>query len=450
MTIQDLKNNGLILFECISGSNAYGTNKITSDIDYRGVFILPKDDIFGFEYLSQVGDDTNDIIFYEIKRFLELLEVNNPNILEILNMPSENIIYKHPLFDLILEQKEKFLTKNCKNTFGGYAGTQIKKARGLNKKIVNPVDKVKKTILDFCFVIDGYGTIPLREFMAINGYLRQGQFGIVNVPNAKDTYALFYDEKSLGYRGIMNEDETSNEVRLSSIPKGETSVGVMLYNKDGYTKYCNDYKSYWDWVENRNNDRYETNAQHGKNYDSKNMMHCIRLLRMAREIGLTGEIIVKRPDVSDLMEIRNGVREYDDLLNEANTIISELNNIFDSSTLPDTVNHNFVNDLLIKIRTEFYNKKENMYTYRKPENVEEALNLYLLYDKSTTREDFDLTSLEDDFKDAYPSVFVYNKKNKLIGIANIENGEVIGVNMNGNNMKLSKERKIEIRLALNS
>jgi len=34
---------------------------------------------------------------------------------------------------------EMFLLKNCKETFAKYAITQIKKAKGLNKKLINPV-----------------------------------------------------------------------------------------------------------------------------------------------------------------------------------------------------------------------------------------------------------------------------------------------------------------------
>lgn len=38
MTIDDLRNRGLIISECISGSKAYGLTRI-SDTDIKGVFI---------------------------------------------------------------------------------------------------------------------------------------------------------------------------------------------------------------------------------------------------------------------------------------------------------------------------------------------------------------------------------------------------------------------------
>jgi uncharacterized protein len=272
LTIQDLRDRGLMLFEVISGSRAYGTYKPTSDTDYRGVYYLPIDNLLGYDYVEQVSDATNDAVYYEIGRFLQLLQSQNPNIIELFNMPEENIIYKHPAFDMILEHKDKFISKVCRDSFGGYAVAQIKKARGLNKKIVNPVAKERKSIIDFCYVIDGYSSTPLRDFMDNSGY-QQNKCGLVNVPHARDIYAMFYDHYAskensrLGYRGIVNDDDTSNEVRLSSIPKGEKPVATIIYNKDGYTSYCKDYKEYWEWVEKRNDDRYNTNQEHGKGYD---------------------------------------------------------------------------------------------------------------------------------------------------------------------------------------
>jgi len=147
LDIQYLRDNKLILLECISGSKAYNLDLATSDTDIKVVFFLPKYKFYGFGYTPQVSNSTNDIVFYEIGRFLELLAKNNPNILELLETPSDKIIFKHPILSKV--RTKDFLSKKCKDTFGGYAFTQVRKARGLNKKIVNPISKEKKTIIDF-------------------------------------------------------------------------------------------------------------------------------------------------------------------------------------------------------------------------------------------------------------------------------------------------------------
>ena len=101
------------LYLVIRGSHAYGTNIETSDTDYAGVFIQSVDDILGNKYVEQVNDDKNDIVIYELRRFLELLGKNNPTVLELLNTPEDCVIYKDPIFDTILENSAQFITKIC-------------------------------------------------------------------------------------------------------------------------------------------------------------------------------------------------------------------------------------------------------------------------------------------------------------------------------------------------
>ncbi|MGE8422260.1 MAG: DNA polymerase beta superfamily protein, partial [Sphingobacterium siyangense] len=43
MTIDELRDSGLILFKAVVGSRAYGLATASSDTDIRGVFYLPLD-----------------------------------------------------------------------------------------------------------------------------------------------------------------------------------------------------------------------------------------------------------------------------------------------------------------------------------------------------------------------------------------------------------------------
>ncbi len=351
MTIEELKKSGFIIYECISGSKAYGLDVATSDTDIKGVFVLPKEQIFGMSYIPQISDETNDTVYYELGRFIELLVRNNPNILELLATPKDKILFKHPIMDKI--KPSMFISKKCKDSFGGYAFTQVRKARGLNKKIVNPVGKEKKNILEFCHVLDGHGSIPLSKWLARYNY-KQEFCGLVNIPHAKDLYAVFYDEKKeKGYKGILKKEKATT-VLLSSIPKEEKLVAYLHFNKDGFSKYCRDYKEYWDWVDKRNEARYQNNINHGKNYDSKNMMHTFRLLDMAIEILSTGTINVKRPNREELLVIRRGEVLYDDLIERAENKMKEVEEAYLKSTLPEEPNLTKAEALLVQMRKEYY------------------------------------------------------------------------------------------------
>lgn len=351
LTIANLKEKNLLLFECISGSNAYGLNLPSSDMDIKGVFVLPQSMYYGLDYIPQISDEKNDVVYYELKRFVELLYKNNPNILEMLNSPEDCILYKHPLFDLL--EPTLFLSKQCKETFAGYAMSQIKKARGLNKKIMTPMEKERKSVLNFCYVQHQQGAIALHSWLKQKGY-HQEQCGLVNIPHMRDVYGLYYDKnKEHNFEGIVRA-KTTDTILLSSIPAGLVHEAMLYFNKDGYKKYCKDYREYWDWVEKRNESRYENTLSHGKNYDAKNMMHTFRLLDMAEEILTSKTILVRRPNREELLNIRAGNREYDELIQEAEAKVEKIEQAFLHSTLPDEPNKDVIEAILVKIRTKLY------------------------------------------------------------------------------------------------
>lgn len=350
MKLTALANHQHLLFKAISGSHAYGLQHKDSDVDIRGVFVLPKSLFFGLDPVEQLSDPTNDIVFYELYKFFALLIKNNPNMLELLRMPADCIQYRHPLFDKLKPQL--FLSRRCKATFAGYAASQIKKARGLNKKIVNPMKKERKTVLDFCYVVQDGGSVSLQQFLTDRD-LQQENCGLVNVPNMQGVFAL-YHSKVHKYSGVIRGAQ-ANDIALSSIPKGEQAIGVMFYNANGYSVYCKEYRQYWEWVERRNESRYQNTLTHGKRYDAKNMMHTFRLLHMAEEIASTGNFSVRRTHDRDfLWEIRQGAFEYEELVERAAEKMEEIEGLFDHSDLPDTPDEDRLDNLLVELRSNFY------------------------------------------------------------------------------------------------
>lgn len=354
MTLSELNGNSkLLLLKCISGSHAFGLALPHSDTDIKGVFILPKNEFYGLEYTDQVNNDTNDEMYYEVGKFVDLLLKNNPNLLELLSTPEDCILYRHAVMEAL--KPELFLSRMCNQTFGQYAYSQIKKAKGLNKKIVNPLDKKRKTILDFCYVIKGYKAIPSSQWLSENNF-DQKDCGLVAIDHMRDMYAVFHTtqtKETIKFNGVYSGD-SANDVSLTSIPKGIESLAILNFNKDGYSKYCKDYKLYWEWVDNRNEERYENTVSHGKNYDAKNMMHVFRLLNMAEEIARYKKVNVRRGDREWLLRIRAGEFMYEDLLKQADDKIQMIDELFKKSDLPEVPDSHSAKASLVKIRDSFY------------------------------------------------------------------------------------------------
>ena len=403
MTIKDIEEKRLIGYKYIAGSHSQNLNGPDSDEDFHGVYFAPIETIIGLgdDYQEEVSDEKHDETYHEFGKWMTLLSKGNPNALESLFVPERLIVGDvHPVIKKVLDNRDKFISKEVVKALSGYAFNQIKKARGLGKKIVNPVTE-RKDVLDFCYTFKNQGSQPIKEFLAEH-HLDQKYCGLVNIPNMKDVYGVYYDfaafwhfenisdhdrywnyvlnENSendenaiidyldytkindriinkdfFHYGGIVYPDDVSksNEVRLSSIPKGEMPICFMTYNKDAYTCHCREYKEYQEWVENRNQKRYSKAVEAG--YNQKNMCHCIRLLTMAKEISEGKGFKLWRTDDRDfLMGIKNGDYTYEYLIEYAEKLLADVNENLPKSNLPDEVDKEFVNKLLIECRSEYY------------------------------------------------------------------------------------------------
>lgn len=435
LTINDLKEKNLIIYEYIAGSTLYGLNTPTSDIDIRGVYITPMNRFYSVDknaYQEQVSDDKNDTVYYELSKYLELLKNSNPNILESLNVPEDKILIKNELFNYVLLNKDRFISKESIKPLIGYAKSQIGKATGLNKKIVKQVLH-KKGVLDFCYIPLNDGSTHISKMLNDMG-LKQEYCGLSAIPNMRDMYNVFYDFKqhyeneflteeeriyssynekqvrfcsaiksyatlyglsfanyhnlmlfetmlpskgwaNLGFKGIIGED--SMQVRLSSIPKDAMKICVMSYNEQGYSIHCKEYKEYKEWEENRNPERFKLNCKNARNYDCKNMMHCIRLLKMGKETLETGKLnVVRSEDKEYLLDVKNGKYTYEEIMSYCDELLDNIKDIEESSTLPDCNNKESINRLSVIMRKEFYhadmiNKINDCITLISKEMIEE-------------------------------------------------------------------------------
>jgi uncharacterized protein len=349
LTIDEIRRNGWLIFEAITGSRSYGLDTATSDTDIRGVFVLPKDLFYSLEYTPQVSNDTNDIVYYELGRFVELLSKSNPNILELLAIDKQFILQRHEVMDRL--ETDLVLSKQCEQTFANYAFTQIKKAHGLEKKILNPMDGERKAVTDFCHVYESGRSLPLKAFLAAKGW-NQEEMGLAALPHLRDCFNLYYSPVGQ-YQGIIRSDN-ANEVCLSSILPGDQPVALLNFNRDGYSVHCKKYNEYQEWLTRRNEARYANTLQHGKKYDAKNMMHVFRLLLMAKEIALEKRINVFRYDREFLLSVKSGKFEYEELIRQAEELKAGLPELYARSGLREEPDRESLNRILIGLREFFY------------------------------------------------------------------------------------------------
>ena len=361
MNLQELQDSGKILISAICGSHAYGTNIVTSDVDLRGIYYVNPQEYLGLSIpKEQINDDKHDIVYWNLKRYIELATKANPSVLELLWIPEDCIkTINHDIMDDMIAERDLFITNQAYFSHSRYALSQIKKSRGQNKRVHNPCPKERPVKEDFCRVIlldnlntmfidmpegglpsenNGWtykGLFPFRPVPLKDTELDLSEYHVASLEHAHNIYRLYHYRNYA--KGVFRGDDM---LVCESIPKEDEWAkieGLLIYDKNEYDKAVKEWSAYWNWMKSRNEARW-IDQENGKlNYDQKNLMHCIRLMLSAKNILQEGEPIVRfeGDELAYLKKIRAGEFEYEEIMERANKIEKEIDVLFAASTLPE-------------------------------------------------------------------------------------------------------------------
>ncbi len=250
------------------------------DKDLMGVFVAPLEHYLGFgrDDVHEKFINEWDTVSYEIRKFIQLLLKCNPNVLSLLWLDEQHIIYQHELGKLLRHHREIFVSKQAYHSFNGYAYAQFKRMTHFNQESQLEISMLEAVITDY----------------GIN----------------------------------CNEPHATQEQRDTIITSGElcgNKLGELIDRYQGIKrKYfsggCMGAK------------RRELVRRLG--YDAKNAAHLIRLLRMGVEFLVEGELHVARADAENLLEIKRGEWSIERVKEEAERLFKLAEEAYVRSALP--------------------------------------------------------------------------------------------------------------------
>lgn len=301
-TIPHLGDNIVLLG--LGGSHAYGTNIETSDLDIRGIATRTKRDILTGRDWEQSVNEATDTTIYSLEKMFKLLISCNPNTIEMLGLKPEHYLYISPIGQMILDNKQLFLSKKALNSFSGYAMAQLnrlnnKSGRAIEEATTNEMKSIKKALE------------ALRR------------------DNVIDCTTIATEENGEIYIHPLGKYKLENFVKLSQ--------SILCVHSD-YSKSTRNDKA----------------IEHGKL--AKHQMHLVRLFMMAMDILEGGEINTYREKEHDLlMDIRNGkylidnttpTKEFMEMVEHYDRKLKE---VAQKSKLPNNPDVDKINDLLYTI-----------------------------------------------------------------------------------------------------
>jgi uncharacterized protein len=297
------------------GSHAYGLNTPTSDEDFKGVCVKPKEAYFGFtqkfeqhEHMGSKHGDGVDKVIYSLEKFAALAADCNPSIVEVLHVADEDVLVCDAYGEILRKHKDEFISKRARWSFAGYAHGQLKRIKTHRKWLLDPPKAP-----------------PTRQ-----------QFGLSETMKVSKSELGAYD--AVLSQGIELE-----------LPK---NVITLFTREKQYQAEKTHYDQYLNWLKTRNPARAELEAKY--HYDTKHGMHLIRLLLMCKEILATGTVHVKRlHDRDKLLGIRNGSTSYDALVEEAERLEVECEALYETSTLPKEPNRARLDEIIIEMTDSY-------------------------------------------------------------------------------------------------
>ena len=308
------------------GSFVYGTNVETSDHDYSGVIVCPKEYYLGLEKLDEIdmsviskldsGKNDKDAIdskFYNINKFVKLAMENNPNILEQLFTPKNRFVFRNELGKKLIDNKFLFPHIGLKQKFLGYAFSQ-------KHKMQIKVDNYSSlTFLDKW--LDEYTYDPRLCVLSDKFYKTNQLLAELRDVNALKGVVIF-----VGQCALVGDINISLTDKLSKVhAKVKERLSKVGNREELYTKY---------------------------GYDTKFGMHLVRLMLEGKELLQTGEIQFPLKDREMLLDIRSGKWTKEEIIQYAEQLENEIETIV--SPLPKQPKYKEIENLLIEIIEEHW------------------------------------------------------------------------------------------------
>ena len=300
------------IFLTKGGSQAYGTATPSSDTDYKGICIEPKDYYQGFFLGFEQVDfkkPNPDACIFSLRKFFKLAADCNPNVIEMLftkendwlidgNRKMACYLPHNDAFEKLMNAREAFLSRKARHTFSGYAMSQLHRIKRHYEWHTRPPDH-EPTRKEFG--LPEITLCPYDQLVAAEAAIRRHTEALYSLdfdlPPA-ETIAFEERLEALKTRVLKVVAEAGQTVE-AVVGRGlgfDTNFLILLDKERAHKNARLNWEHYQQWKSERNPQRAELEAKFG--YDTKHAMHLVRLMRMGREI-LQGGVIVRRPDAKE-------------------------------------------------------------------------------------------------------------------------------------------------------
>lgn len=133
------------------------------DKDVMGAYVGAVEHFLGFgrKDTREKWEGAYDCVFYELRKFVSLLLNCNPNVLSLLWLKENSLIYAHMAGLRLRQNRDIFITKKAYHSFNGYAYGQFKRMTHMNQETLADIRGRKARLIECgCTERDGEIVLP--------------------------------------------------------------------------------------------------------------------------------------------------------------------------------------------------------------------------------------------------------------------------------------------------
>lgn len=290
------------------GSHSHGTYvpptdpQAIDDVDYMGLIIPPEEYLLGLkEWEHWVWkQDELDVVFYSLRKAVQLLLKSNPNVLGLLWLRPEDYVYHGKWAKMLLDHRELFSSLRAYPAFMGYAHDQLKRMERFDQEAMDRYEELTSELRLWSLVPENW--------LALNGVDFDAR---LRSPNALTVNRVVVEPK-------LRELRQLHRKHFSGYLGDKRKALVRKYG-----------------------------------YDTKNAAHLIRLMRMCIEFLETGQLAVYRQQDGELLRsIKRGEWSLTQVQVEADRLFALANVVKGQSQLPQDPDEQAAGQLVVDIHRE--------------------------------------------------------------------------------------------------
>jgi hypothetical protein len=305
-----------IICKTIFGSRLYGLAGPQSDEDIRGVYLPLKSDC----YLGKIKDTVDgegDTQLFSLQRFLRLAAEGQSVALEMLFTPKDKILNDSPIWNRLVENRQKFITKKIK-AFASFAKAQAVKYSYRADRL-NDILFLKKFITDWTInsSAPALGCNPLDvKLSAIWEILPEG----------------------VNFQKSTNQFNRSKDNRVYIICGRELQIHCTI---DHVLQFLG-------CLIDEYGARVRKAAQ--QQVDLKSLSHAFRVSYQCRELIQNKTLTFPAKEVGFLRDVKFGKYELmkDGLDVKLDELIKDTDRLMEASDLPDEVDWSWCEEFILK------------------------------------------------------------------------------------------------------